>query len=104
MSDVYLGAIAVVSVLALLLLFLHRARYIAHDLATVLPRGTGRFFAYALLNGLMLGVIVTAYTVDSTNNAGASAVVTAFLGASAIFADRSACAYAAFFNRHHPIG
>lgn len=46
----------------------------------------GLFFAYALLNGLMLGVIVTAYTVDSTNNAGASAVVTAFLGASAIFA------------------
>jgi FtsH-binding integral membrane protein len=44
----------------------------------------GLFFAYALLNGLMLGVIVAAYS--SNGAAGASGVVTAFLGASAIFA------------------
>jgi FtsH-binding integral membrane protein len=44
------------------------------------------FFVYALLNGLTLGVIVAAYTMDASNTAGASAVVTAFLGASAIFA------------------
>lgn len=44
----------------------------------------GLFFAYALLNGLMLGVIVAAYS--SAGASGASAVVTAFLGASAIFA------------------
>jgi FtsH-binding integral membrane protein len=43
----------------------------------------GMFFIYALLNGLTLGVIVAAY---STTETGASAVVTAFLGASAIFA------------------
>jgi FtsH-binding integral membrane protein len=44
----------------------------------------GLFFAYALLNGLLLGVIVAAYAAKGT--AGASAVVTAFLGASAVFA------------------
>lgn len=44
----------------------------------------GLFFAYALLNGLMLGVIVAAYS--SEGAAGSSGVVTAFLGASAIFA------------------
>jgi hypothetical protein len=43
----------------------------------------GMFFVYALLNGLTLGVIVTAYASGDT---GASGVVTAFLGASAIFA------------------
>jgi FtsH-binding integral membrane protein len=43
----------------------------------------GMFFVYALLNGLTLGVIVTAYAATDT---GASAVVTAFLGASAVFA------------------
>jgi FtsH-binding integral membrane protein len=41
------------------------------------------FFVYALLNGLMLGVIVEQFA-QTTN--GVSAVVTAFLGASAIFA------------------
>lgn len=41
------------------------------------------FFVYALLNGLTLGVIVTVYAATPT---GASGVVTAFLGASAIFA------------------
>ncbi len=44
----------------------------------------GGFFAYALMNGLMLGVIVAAYAAQGAQ--GASAVVTAFLGASAIFA------------------
>ena len=43
----------------------------------------GGFFVYALLNGLMLGAIVTAYAAEPS---GASAGVTAFLGASAIFA------------------
>jgi uncharacterized protein len=43
----------------------------------------GMFFVYALLNGLTLGVIVSAY---AATEAGASGVVTAFLGASAIFA------------------
>lgn len=41
------------------------------------------FFVYALLNGLTLGVIVAAY---ASTPAGASGVVTAFLGSSAIFA------------------
>ncbi len=41
------------------------------------------FFVYALVNGLTLGVIVAAY---AATEAGVSGVVTAFLGASAIFA------------------
>ncbi len=41
------------------------------------------FFVYALVNGLTLGVLVAAY---SETGAGPSGVVTAFLGASAIFA------------------
>jgi uncharacterized protein len=43
----------------------------------------GLFFVYALVNGLTLGVLVAAYAAEP---AGASGVVTAFLGASAIFA------------------
>ena len=41
------------------------------------------FFVYALLNGLTIGVIVLAY---SSTTAGSAGVVSAFLGASAIFA------------------
>ena len=43
----------------------------------------GLFFVYALVNGLTLGVIVAVY---ASQPGGASGVVTAFLGASAIFA------------------
>jgi FtsH-binding integral membrane protein len=43
----------------------------------------GGFFVYSLLIGLMLGVIVAAF---ATTSSGVSAVVTSFLGASAIFA------------------
>ena len=42
----------------------------------------GLFFAYALLNGLTIGVIVLAYSSEGS----ISGVVSAFLGASAIFA------------------
>lgn len=54
----------------------------------------GAFFVYALLMGLTLGVIVSAYAATS---AGVSGVVTAFLGASAIFA--GAAAYGAVTKR-----
>ena len=43
----------------------------------------GLFFVYALVNGLTLGVLVSFY---ASSAAGPSGVVTAFLGASAIFA------------------
>jgi FtsH-binding integral membrane protein len=47
----------------------------------------GMFFLYARLNGLTLGVIVWAYTAPTSTSAGdVSGVVSAFLGASAIFA------------------
>ncbi|MBX3028787.1 MAG: Bax inhibitor-1/YccA family protein [Chloroflexi bacterium] len=51
----------------------------------------GAFFVYALLNGLTLGVIVLAYM---GTTAGVSGVVTAFLGASAIFAGAAIYGYA----------
>jgi hypothetical protein len=54
----------------------------------------GLFFVYALLNGLTLGVIVLAY---ANTTAGVSGVVTAFLGASAIFA--GAAVYGAVTRR-----
>jgi FtsH-binding integral membrane protein len=47
----------------------------------------GMFFVYALLNGLTIGVIVWAYTAPTATSPGdVSGVVSAFLGASAIFA------------------
>jgi FtsH-binding integral membrane protein len=53
------------------------------------------FFVYALLNGLTLGVIVFAYTFDAaTGSSGISGVVSAFLGASAIFGGAAIYGYA----------
>jgi len=63
----------------------------------------GMFFAYALLNGLTLGVIVVSYTAEGITSSGqviggdASGVVAAFLGASAVFA--SAALYGAVTKR-----
>jgi FtsH-binding integral membrane protein len=51
----------------------------------------GMFFAYALLNGLTIGVIVYAY---STGTAGIAGVASAFLGASAIFGGAAIYGYA----------